>query len=286
MQKFIELVKGYFSITEKEARGFIVLSLIMLLVVFVPFAIKFIPDSQPDIEPPIAINLSEKTDTTTHIKPLPFDPNLIGNIEWQKMGINASLSRRIEKYKAAGGKFKIKSDLKKIYGFPEDTYLALHQFILLPDSFVHNHQHKIVKSSKKEIKATEQVKSFDINTADETQLEAIRGIGPVYSKRILKYRKLLGGFVNTQQLTEVYGLDSTVVKQVSKHIFIAESFKPVLIAVPEAGLPYHPYLSKEQAKALSQLIKNKQQVSSETLLKSGKFTENELQRILPYLPAD
>jgi hypothetical protein len=63
MQQFIEQVKNYFSISEKEARGFIVLTIIMLLVIFVPFAIKFIPSQQTQVDSPIVINLSENPDT-------------------------------------------------------------------------------------------------------------------------------------------------------------------------------------------------------------------------------
>lgn len=285
MQKFIELVKGYFSISEKEARGFVILSLIMLLVVFVPFALKFIPDSGSNIEAPIVINFPEeiRPDTVLQINPIPFNPNLIGSIDWEKLGINTSLSKRIEKYKAAGGKFKVKSDLKKIYGFPEETYLALHQFILLPDSLIQNHQSK---EKKPEIKAERSIKPFDINKADEAQLEAIRGIGPVLSKRITKYRKLLGGFVKKEQLKEVYGLDSLAIQEVSKHTFIISEFKPERIAIPEKGYPYHPYLSKEQAKSLSYMAKDKKSITIESLNQSGKFTESELQRLTPYLPAE
>ncbi|MEM9858315.1 MAG: helix-hairpin-helix domain-containing protein, partial [Bacteroidota bacterium] len=46
---------------------------------------------------------------------------------------------------------------------------------------------------------------FDINEADTTQLKQLKGIGSVFSRRILKYRKLLGGFVTSDQLSEVYG---------------------------------------------------------------------------------
>lgn len=62
MQKFIEQVKNYFSISEKEARGFIVLTIIMLLVIFIPFVIKIIPYAQSEVESPVVINLHENSD--------------------------------------------------------------------------------------------------------------------------------------------------------------------------------------------------------------------------------
>jgi competence protein ComEA len=280
MQQFIEQVKNYFSISEKEARGFIVLTIIMLLVIFVPFAIKFIPSQQTQIDSPLVVNLSEDPDTTSQYKLFPFDPNLISTLEWNKMGINDALSQRIEKYKTAGGEFKIKSDLKKIYGFPEETYLALHQFILLPDSLV---KIEPKKKQKPVVRIKKPSKRININTANETQLETIYGIGPVLSKRILKYRTLLGGFVHKEQLKEVYGLDSLAAEQVAKTTFIAPDFQPLQIEIHNPGLPYHPYLNKDQAKILVALFKNKKTLSKEDLLDSEKFSQEDLIRLSPYL---
>jgi competence protein ComEA len=280
MQQFIEQVKNYFSISEKEARGFIVLTIIMLLVIFVPFAIKFIPFQQTQVDSPIVINLSEDSDTTSQYNLFPFDPNLISTLEWNKMGVNDALSQRIEKYKTAGGKFKIKSDLRKIYGFPEETYLALHQFILLPDSLVKTEPKK---KQKPVVRIKKPSKLININTANETQLETIYGIGPVLSKRILKYRTLLGGFVYKEQLKEVYGLDSLTVEQVIKKTFIAPDFQPLQIKIHNPGLPYHPYLNKDQAKTLVTLFKNKKPLSKEDLLDSEKFSQEDLIRLSPYL---
>jgi competence protein ComEA len=280
MQQFIEQVKNYFSISEKEARGFIVLTIIMLLVIFVPFAIKFIPFQQTQVDSPIVINLSEDSDTTSQYNLFPFNPNLISTLEWNKMGINDALSQRIEKYKTAGGKFKIKSDLRKIYGFPEETYLVLHQFILLPDSLVKTEPKK---KQKPVVRIKKPSKLININTANETQLETIYGIGPVLSKRILKYRTLLGGFVYKEQLKEVYGLDNLAVEQIIKTTFIAPDFQPLQIEIHNPGLPYHPYLNKDQAKILVALFKNKKTLSKEDLLDSEKFSQEDLIRLSPYL---
>lgn len=48
--------------------------------------------------------------------------------------------------------------------------------------------------------------TVDINRCDTAELIRLPGIGPVLSVRIIKYRQLLGGYVNKEQLKEVYGL--------------------------------------------------------------------------------
>jgi competence protein ComEA len=48
----------------------------------------------------------------------------------------------------------------------------------------------------------------DLNTADTVQLTQLYGIGATFARRIVSYRARLGGFVNKEQLKEVFGIDS------------------------------------------------------------------------------
>lgn len=50
------------------------------------------------------------------------------------------------------------------------------------------------------------VRIIELNSCDSVSLEALPGIGPVLSARIIKYRNLLGGYASVEQLREVYGL--------------------------------------------------------------------------------
>jgi DNA uptake protein ComE-like DNA-binding protein len=49
-------------------------------------------------------------------------------------------------------------------------------------------------------------KVVELNSCDSASLEALPGIGPVLSARIIRYRNLLGGYADADQLKEVYGL--------------------------------------------------------------------------------
>src|SRR5699024_10023348 len=57
---------------------------------------------------------------------------------------------------------------------------------------------------------TAQVLSYDqkldLNKATVKSLMKIKGIGPVLARRIVRYRKQLGGFVADIQLKDIYGL--------------------------------------------------------------------------------
>ena len=94
---------------------------------------------------------------------------------------------------------------------------------------------------------------FDINTADTVQLKQLRGIGKVLSRRLVKYRDLLGGFVTMDQLDEVYGLQDSVLVQLDTMTFIDDDFKPRIINVNTStvnDLSRHPYITRVVARAI------------------------------------
>jgi DNA uptake protein ComE-like DNA-binding protein len=92
----------------------------------------------------------------------------------------------------------------------------------------------------------------DLNRCDSASLEALPGIGPVLSSRIIKYRNLLGGFVSVAQLKEVYGLPEDTYKLISAMVF-ADTLAIRKIRINEAeyrDLIRHPYLKKEEVAAI------------------------------------
>ena len=93
---------------------------------------------------------------------------------------------------------------------------------------------------------------IEINTADSAQLVRLYGIGPSFAGRILKYRGMLGGFFSTEQLLEVYGMDSSRYNGIKKHICVDPSII-TKIPVNEAAfktLLHHPYLDYETVRMI------------------------------------
>jgi DNA uptake protein ComE-like DNA-binding protein len=101
---------------------------------------------------------------------------------------------------------------------------------------------------------------LDVNKATALDFQKVYGIGPVYSKRIVKFRAIFGGFVLMDQLQQVYGLDTIVVK-VLKASFSVQG-TPVIrkISVNNASvyeLQILPFFTKELAeKIVSERAKN------------------------------
>jgi competence protein ComEA len=214
-----------------------------------------------------------------------FDPNTISVAGMESLGFSAALSARIAHYREKGGKFRVRLDLRKIYGMDSAFYGALYPYIKLPESLPEaigkNEPFKANKQAKKENLP------FDLNLADTAQLKSIYGIGEKLSIRIMRYRDALGGFVLRNQLMEIYGLDSAVVKRLAESSFIDERFNPRRINVntaTERDLSIHPYLPVSAAKAIvSYRFQHGGFTSVEDLRKIPILDEKTIQKITPYL---
>lgn len=116
-------------------------------------------------------------------------------------------------------------------------------------------EHKINTSSKQK-KAIVKKLLINLNKADTTELRKLRGIGRVYSNRIIKYRNLLGGFTNTNQLLEVYGIKQELYSTIQNQVFIDSNYiiKINLNDADYRTLIRHPYIDK----SLTKKILNKQ----------------------------
>ncbi len=96
--------------------------------------------------------------------------------------------------------------------------------------------------------------TVELNTADSASLTRIHGIGPSFARRIIAYRNKLGGFVNKNQLKEVYGLDAEKYTEINAEIRVDDSriYKIPINTIEFEQLRHFPYLSYKQANAIIQ----------------------------------
>lgn len=157
-----------------------------------------------------------------------------------------------------------------------------------PDS-----EKKEIKSSVKEsavsyagTKKTTDYKKVDLNKSDSLDFMKLPGIGVVLSARIVKFRNLLGGYVSVSQLKEVYGLKDDVINLNMKY-FECDSTDIVKLNINSATfstLLRHPYINKEQVEAIFNYRRLAGSLShQDDLLLNGIFSDNELERLAPYL---
>ena len=94
---------------------------------------------------------------------------------------------------------------------------------------------------------------IDINTADTTLLKQLPGIGGAFAKWIVNYREKLGGYCETEQLLEVYRMDTTRYYAIKDFVIIDSVFTPNKLKINTDEfkvLLKHPYLEYDDVKKI------------------------------------
>ncbi len=126
----------------------------------------------------------------------------------------------------------------------------------------------------------------NLNEADTALLMKIPGIGHAYATRILKYRKILGGYYSVEQLKEVYGMYQELYDEIIPFFEITTD-SIVRMPVNTASLDKlksHPYINFYQAKAILELRKKAGKINFiEELSMLEEFPPEELGKLKSYL---
>ena len=94
---------------------------------------------------------------------------------------------------------------------------------------------------------------IDINIADTTLLKQLPGIGGAFAKWIVNYREKLGGYCETEQLLEVYRMDTTRYNAIKDFVIVDSTFIPNKLKINTDEfkiLLKHPYLEYDDVKKI------------------------------------
>ncbi len=204
-----------------------------------------------------------------------FDPNKTTDSEFLRLGFSGKQIATIRKYLDKGGVFRNKTDFLKIRVISENQKRILADWIVIEN---------VSKASTKENFAIK-TGTIEINISDSIQLKQLPGIGSVLSKRIVKYRDLLGGFYSVSQLKEVYGLSEQAISLIDGKVTvdISKIKKLDLNFADMNELSRHPYLKKNLASRIVKFrTKNGSIHNFAILLDSMILNIDEYNRIKPY----
>ncbi len=299
------IIKSYFSYSRRQLRGIFVMLSLIILVFIAPIVYNlFSSDKVWDhseyketIEKILMANQSKEVDLNP-IKPVlsPFNPNSASKEDLLKLGFTDKQTATLLKYRKSGGKFYSNEDLKKVYGITDDFYKTIKPFILIPEELQKSDFKKskdtISRVKKKEHKEyltyNEPILniSVELNSADSIELIKIPGIGPSYAKRIIAFRLFVGGFYEKEQLLEVFGFTTEMIKKIEPYITI-DTLLIKKIDLNQADfktLNKHPYIEYAQTK---NLMKYKELMgkfnNSDDIVKNHLMDTSSYRKIKPYL---
>ncbi len=309
--------KDFFSFTKQECQGILLLLVLVAGICigkFFFFKKESVSDEKNIVQEQVFENRKEEkyfrgkesfsyqpnNEITIILKP--FDPNSVDYSTFVSLGLKPYIAQNIIKYRNKGGKFKNSNDFRKIYGLSNDDFKRLKPYIEIKTEeqpiqtqqiVINDSISKILPLQEENIQIVKKQEKItlgtviDINLADTADLKKIPFIGSVFALRIVKYRRLLGGFYSVEQLKEVHGLDNELFLKIAPYMTISENPDFQAIAINQSSLDKlksHPYINFYQAKVIIELRKKKgkiRDISELALLE--EFSENDLNRLVYYL---
>lgn len=297
--------RDWFTFTRQDRRAIILLSIAIIIV----WAILYLHPREGNYTPLIKStdSIAESLTAPKSAQPVVridrhlFNPNNADSVELLTLGIPPRVTSNILRYRRAGGQFRKTEDLSRIYGMHDTLFAQLKPYITIPHHETkktttarakvpkpdtthtkpktYPKEHPYAEYMRAKLKPGETV---DINSADTTELKKIPGIGPVYAKMIVDYRRQLGGFHDIEQLSDLESLPKQLDKWVRIDNTSTERLHINKLSVTQ--LRSHPYLTFYQAKAIVELRKREGNIKSvRQLLFLDEFTERDIERLKPYL---
>lgn len=203
-----------------------------------------------------------------------FDPNTTSDMDFYRLGLSEKQIETIRNYQKKGGSFRSNADFFKMWGLTDHQKNALSDYIRIEKTEIEEQKIEPVA-----------IKAMDLNTADSTELELLPGIGDKLSKRIVKYRDMLGGFYSVTQLKEVYGLNEQTIQLITPSLTIDLSkIKKIDWNFADAfELSKHPYLRNNLSKQVVKFRSKNGSISNLEVLRDNMILNiDEYNRLKPY----
>jgi DNA uptake protein ComE-like DNA-binding protein len=261
LQRIKSLLRDYFTLTSRERKGAISLATLnFILIGWILwnnhlFPSEPVPESYftPEFhafESALAVNNpkggaeSREGVSQTELRvTVAFDPNTLSDSGWLEMGLKARQVRTIRNYLSKGGRFKKPEDLGRIYGLDPGQYEQMFPYIAIePD----RQKSDRIAASSDSARRPKPLK-IDLNLADTTELAKLPLVGAGRARMIWKYREKIGGFHVTNQLLEVYTIDTLVYEAIRPHVKITGGVRKFNV---NADTLKHHYLPRNAARAL------------------------------------
>lgn len=239
-------------------------------------------DLEEHASPPITQDFS--TQKQHAIQDIPFsynsiNPNTADIPTWMALGLSQKQAEVIINYRNKGGRFYSLNDLSKIYVLHQNHLDKMAPYLFFEPSKTTS------PSSNYSSTAPTPFPKITINSASTEDLEKVKGIGPVLSKRIINFRDQLGGFHSPNQIKEVYHLPEetaqTLMEIISLH---PDEVKKVNINQATSSELYaHPYLRPYQKQILKHIEVHGKVRDLEELKHILLINDEIFRKIAPYI---
>jgi len=220
----------------------------------------------------------------------PFDPNTADSTQLLRLGLQPWQVRNIYKYRAAGGVYRKPRDFARLYGLTLKQYRRLEPYIRIKeedmpaDNYFYAYEPIEERDTVRYPIKIQSDERIVLNRADTTTLRKVPGIGSHFARKIVEYRRRLGGFYRVQQLLEIEDFPETAIA----FFIIPDSTQPKpYINVNRLSLnelKRHPYINFYQARDIVDYRRLHGPIKSlKELSLSRDFTPEAIERLEAYV---
>lgn len=209
-----------------------------------------------------------------------FDPNKLDKDDWVKMGLSSKQADVVMRFTKHG--IRSNDELKKIFVIPDELYLLIKDSTYYPP--VANQESLLKEQSK-----FKEAIRVDLSICSQDDLLKVPGIGDYFGRKIIEYRERLGGYVETDQLMEVWKMDSTRLTEIRPYLFISGiNIRKININKADIEqLKAHPYISYSVANSIVKLRNQNGAFSAVKEIRRSKLIDNDLyEKLEQYLTVE
>lgn len=168
---------------------------------------KFFADTEEEIAVRNFMDSIKKSDSAISKKRkiYPFNPNFVTDYKAYTLGMTTKEFDRLKAFRQKDQWINSPADFQTVTKISDSLLKEISPLFKFPDWVIaRNEREKKIKNTTQH-PVTKREK-MDLNTATQEELQAVKGIGEVLSKRIVLYRAQIGGFIEDLQLKDIYGL--------------------------------------------------------------------------------
>ncbi|HKJ49032.1 MAG TPA: helix-hairpin-helix domain-containing protein [Christiangramia sp.] len=284
----MKFLKSHFALSRSQQNGiFVLVALIIVfqVILFIDFSNSEdhlgIPQSEIQAFQNQLDSLNRKPEKKKDTL-YPFNPNYITDFKGYQLGMSVEEIDRLLAYRTQNKWVNSANDFQKVTGISDSLLHKISPSFRFPEWTKTQNPIKAAVESK-----PSELMILDLNSASAEDLKSINGVGEVLSQRIVKYRLSIGGFLNSIQLNDVYGLSPEVIDKINQKFKIL-NMPDITIrninSVTASELAEIPYINEVLAREIISYRNLNEGIGSfEELAKINRFPYDKIDRIKLYL---
>lgn len=221
-------MKSHFKFSKQKRSG---IFLLVLLIIAVQCVYWFADFSKKEPVLPNALQIEEYRKEVDSLRKLaveakkpkifPFNPNFITDYKGYTLGMSNEEIDRLHKFRAKDQWVNSVKQFQDVTQVSDSLLAKISSYFKFPDWVTNpkpkaNYSNSYQDSNKTKTYA----EKIDLNTATNSQLRKVYGVGEKLSANIIKYRERNGGFISEVELINIWGLSPEVIERINNQFTV------------------------------------------------------------------